>query len=82
MKKAPPGSFQEVFEKRFEDIKGRAAKAGITVTDLCNAAKVSRATPERWKTQTPLTIKIIDRMEKAVVEAEKRAALDAEPSAS
>ena len=70
MSKAAPGSFQEAFEQRLVGIKERAAKVGMTVTDVCTSAGVARATPERWKTQIPLTVKLIDRMEAAVAAQE------------
>lgn len=72
MNTAGTGSFQEAFEDRVATIKRRAAEAGMTMKDVCEQSNVSRATVERWKTETPLTIQIVDRMEDAVARKEQR----------
>lgn len=69
-------TFADEFKARFEEIKVRAAALDMTVTDVCKAAHVARATPERWKKTIPMTIRIIDRMF-SVIEAKEALAAEA-----
>lgn len=69
-----PGSFEAEFRRRYEEIKERGAAIGLTVSAICAGAEVARATPERWKKRTPLTIRLIDRMEQMVLQAEQERA--------
>lgn len=66
-------TFTEEFNSRFEGIKQRAAAVDMTITDVCREARVSRATPERWKKTIPLTIRILDRMNDVVAAKEESA---------
>lgn len=66
-------TFKEEFVRRYDDIKARGEAVGMTVSDICKQAGVSRATPERWKKEIPLTIRLIDRMDEAVKAQEQSA---------
>lgn len=68
-----PGSFEADFKARLNDIYERGKKAGLSVSAICDSAGVARATPDRWRAKTPLTITLVDKMEAVVAEAEKRA---------
>ncbi|MNN86920.1 hypothetical protein D3C81_2043980 [compost metagenome] len=71
--KVAPDSFEAAFNERLEGLIERGKAIGMTLTDICNDANVARATPDRWRANTPLTVVLIDRMEKAVAEAEAKA---------
>lgn len=63
--------FEKDFLDRFESIVARGAKIDFTLTHICRATGIGRATPERWRKKTPMTVRLIDEMEAAVVQAEK-----------
>lgn len=67
-------TFEGAFKARIENIIDRAAKAGTSLTALCEATEISRATPDRWLAAAPRTIKLVDKLEAALVEAERAAA--------
>lgn len=69
-----PGSFEAEFQSRLDKIRKRGAAVGLSVSSICESAGVARATPDRWRDKTPLTITLVDKMEAVVAEAEKRAA--------
>jgi hypothetical protein len=62
----PPGSFSEVFRLRLEKIESDAKAVGANLTIVCKIAKISRAGPTRWRNDIPMTIKVMDKMERAV----------------
>ncbi len=64
-------TFEAEFRRRLNSIISRGAAVGMTVTKLCKAAGVARATPDRWRKKAPKTIELIDQFEAQVVEAEK-----------
>jgi transposase-like protein len=64
--------FSSVFLKRVDDIERRALRAGTSLTAICKAIGISRATPDRWRRQVPRTIAIVDEMENWVDEIEKK----------
>lgn len=65
-----PGSFEEAFYKRVDSIVKRGKEVGITITDICQDSGIARATPDRWREKAPLSITLVDKMERAVVAAE------------
>ena len=65
--------FRQVFSDRLDDIERRALKAGSNLTEVCRDIHISRSTPDRWRRQTPRTIKIIDKMDARVTVLEKQA---------
>lgn len=67
------GSFEEAFYDRVDGIVQRGKAVGLTITDICAKSGVARATPDRWREKAPLSITLVDKMEKAVVEAEAAA---------
>lgn len=68
-----PGSFEAEFQSRLSKIYERGKNAGLSVSAICEGAGVARATPDRWRAKTPLTVTLVDKMEAVVAEAEKRA---------
>lgn len=65
-----PGSFEEAFYKRVDSIVKRGKEVGITITDICQQSGIARATPDRWREKAPLSITLVDKMERAVIAAE------------
>lgn len=67
-----PGGFEAEFRRRVDDIFKRGEAVGLTVTAICKGTKTARATPDRWRKKAPLSITLVDRMEKFVAEEEAR----------
>lgn len=65
-----PGTLSREFIDRLNSIEERAHKVGKTMTHICRDSGVARATPDRWRASTPLTLQLIDKMEAVVAEAE------------
>jgi hypothetical protein len=59
-------NFDDVFKKRVAALEAEAHAVGLNFTSICKEAGISRATPDRWKRETPKTIKIISAMEEIV----------------
>lgn len=68
-------TFEGEFRRRVSDIKRRAKDAGTSITALCKATGMARATPDRWEDSAPKTIKLVDQLEQALQEAEKAAGI-------
>lgn len=66
-------TFEAEFQRRVEDIKTRATAAGTSITALCQATGIARATPDRWAAKTPKTVKLVDELEKALADLERQA---------
>lgn len=67
-------TFEEEFRTRLDSIIKRGAAVGMSVTELCKATKIARATPDRWRKKAPKTIELVDQFEAEVAKAERRAA--------
>lgn len=67
-------TFEALFNNRVNDIKARAAAAGTTLTGLCEATNIARATPDRWLVKAPKTIRLVDELEAALVKIEQQQA--------
>ena len=68
---APAETFERQFQSRLDKIQERGKAAGLTLTDICRLAGIARATPDRWRKQTPLSVTLVDKMESVVESAEK-----------
>lgn len=66
-------SFEAEFHRRLENIIERGKAVGLTVTKLCKQTGTARATPDRWRKEAPLSIKLVDKLEAEVVAAERSA---------
>lgn len=66
-------SFESEFRRRLDDIFSRAEKIGLNITSTCRRSGIARATPDRWRKKTPLTIELVDKLEAEVAAAEKAA---------
>lgn len=67
-------TFYNQFIAELDDIESRAKRVGSSITDICREAGIARATPDRWRKKAPKSVDLIDKMRKAVNEAEERAA--------
>ena len=56
-------AFSTVFLHRIDDIERRALSLGTSLTAICKGIGSSRATPDRWRRETPRTVEIVDEME-------------------
>lgn len=65
-------TFEAEFQRRVDDIKARALAAGTSITALCQATGIARATPDRWAKRTPKTVELVDLLEQAVAAAEQQ----------
>jgi len=66
-------TFEQEFRTRLDDIIKRGQAVGMTVTKLCKATGIARATPDRWRKKAPKTIELVDQFEAEVAAAEKAA---------
>lgn len=67
-------TFEGEFKRRLADIKRRAKDAGTSITALCQATGIARATPDRWVVRAPKTIRLIDELERELEKAERETA--------
>lgn len=67
---APAGSFSREFNDRLNAIEERGKACSLTLTHICRESGVARATPDRWRAEVPLTVRLIDKMEAVVAERE------------
>ncbi len=72
----PREKFSKVFQQRLDDIERDARDHGSSITAICRAAKISRATPDRWRMEVPKTVKVIDEMEAALAKHKKKRGSD------
>lgn len=63
-------TFSEVFSERIKGLEVEAKSAGMSFTEVCRLAGMSRATPDRWKREIPKTIELVDRMAE-IIDAKK-----------
>ena len=61
-------TFKDAFLGRLKAIERDAKDCGLNYTSICKEAGVSRATPDRWKKSTPLTVALVDKMEAIVAQ--------------
>lgn len=66
-------NIKQQFNAALDQLEKDAAEVGLTLTSICRTTKVSRATPDRWRKDTPMTVEILASMQKVV--ADKRAEL-------
>lgn len=66
-------TFEQVFHEWLDDIERRGQEVGMTITHICRDSGVARATPDRWRVATPLSVTLIDKMAGVVAAAEKKA---------
>lgn len=64
-------NFKQQFNAALDQLEKDAAAVGLTLTSICRTTKVSRATPDRWRKETPKTVDILASMQKVV--SDKRA---------
>lgn len=66
-------NFEQQFNAALDQLEKDATEVGLTLTSICRTTKVSRATPDRWRKETPKTVAILKAMQKVV--SDKRAEL-------
>ena len=57
-------TYDQEFALRMQHIEARALAAGTTMTELCRLSGIARSTPDRWKTHTPKTVRVVAELEK------------------
>lgn len=69
-------TFQQAFLARLDDIerRGRACTPPLSLTSICKASGVARATPDRWRAKPPKSVALMDQLEAVVIAAEKQVA--------
>jgi hypothetical protein len=70
-------SFETEFKERVSSIFERARIVGLSLTEACRQADIARATPDRWLKIPPNSVKLVDRLDAVVIDAEKKAAAEA-----
>lgn len=66
--------FDDVFRQTLADLEARAHAVGMTWNSLCKEAGIARATPDRWRANSPKTVELVTKMQGIVSEAEKNSA--------
>lgn len=78
-------NIEQVFHESLDKLQEDAKAVGMNLTSVCKEAGVARATPDRWRQNTPKTIKVLAKMQDTVASkatAREQAETDAEPVAS
>lgn len=70
-------NFDAVFQASLDRIIREAKAAGLSVSALCRRAGISRTTPDRWRQESPETIRLLARMEKIVQDEKDKNAIAA-----
>lgn len=66
--------FDAVFKQTLADLEARARAVGMTWNSLCKEAGIARATPDRWRANSPKTVELVTKMQTIVAEAEANGA--------
>lgn len=64
-------TMEGAFLERLDSIESRANSIGETLTSICRQSGIARATPDRWRKNMPNSIRLLDKLESALVELEK-----------
>jgi hypothetical protein len=59
-------NFEQVFRATLDELQQDAKAAGMSLTSVCRAAGVARATPDRWRQSPPKTIRVLAKMQDTV----------------
>lgn len=59
-------NFVKTFDDAIDKLEADAKEVGLTLTSICRDTGVSRATPDRWRKQTPKTIELLGQMQDLV----------------
>lgn len=68
------GSYIKDFYAALDKLEADAKAVGMTLTSICKVTGISRATPDRWRRETPTTVMLLERMQKVVRDEEARIA--------
>lgn len=66
-------NFIDAFNDALAEIESGAKDAGSSITEICREQGISRTTPDRWKADTPNTVKLVARLQDAVARKKKAA---------
>lgn len=69
--KKAPSDFVEVFKDAVDQLGADARAAGTNLTAVCREMKISRATPDRWKREVPMTVNLLAQMQNIIREKAK-----------
>ncbi len=75
-------TIKTVFDDRFKAMEDAAKAKGLNLTIVCKKLGISRATPDRWKRETPKTIELLQQMEEFVNKSPAAAESAAAPQQS
>lgn len=64
--KKAPTDFVEVFRDAVDQLGVDARAAGTNLTEVCREMRISRATPDRWKREVPMTVNLLAQMQKLI----------------
>lgn len=59
-------NIEQVFRESLDELQEDAKAAGMNLTSVCKEAGVARATPDRWRQNTPKTIRVLAKMQDTV----------------
>ncbi len=68
------GNYIKDFYAELDTLEKDAAAVGMTITSICKATGISRATPDRWRRECPTTVMLLQRMQQVVRDEEARLA--------
>ena len=71
------GNYIKDFYAELDQLEKDAAAVGMTITSICKATGISRATPDRWRRETPTTVMLLQKMQQVVRDEEARRAVGA-----
>lgn len=62
-------NFEQDFQAALNKLEEDAKAVGMTLTSICRATGVSRATPDRWRKTPPKTVELLRQMQEVVARA-------------
>lgn len=63
--------FVAVFKNAVDQLAPDAKAAGTNLTEVCREMKISRATPDRWRREVPMTVTLLSQMQSIIQEKAK-----------
>lgn len=72
-------SYIKDFYDALDKLEDDAKAVGMTLTSICKVTKISRATPDRWRRETPTTVMLLNKMQQVVRDEEARIAAGLPP---
>lgn len=73
-------SYVQDFYAALDKLEVDAKAVDMTLTSICKATGISRATPDRWRRETPTTVMLLTKMQQVVRDEEARRAGNLPPT--